>query len=166
APGGAEVTVSLGQAQVQAVADATGAWRAHLPPMPAGGPYVLTARSGGSTQTLSDIMVGDVWLCSGQSNMELPVERTLNAPSVIGAANDDGIRLVTVQKDFDVAAQDTFRNPLAWAAASPASVGGFSAACYYFAQDLRRDHDVPTGLISSNWGGSNIETWMSPKALA
>lgn len=163
---GTALTVELDGRTARTVVGADGRWRAELPAHAAGGPYELRVRGAGGEATAGDVLVGDVWLCSGQSNMELPVERTLNAPSVIGAANDDGIRLVTVQKDFDVAAQDTLRNPVAWAAASPASVGGFSAACYYFAQDLRRDHDVPTGLISSNWGGSNIETWMSPKALA
>lgn len=164
---GAALTVQLDGRAVRTTADADGRWRVELPAHAAGGPYVLRVRdAAGGEATAGDILVGDVWLCSGQSNMELPVERSLNAPSVIGAAGDDGIRLVTVQKDFDVAAQEAFRNPLAWAAASPASVGSFSAACYYFAQDLRRDHAVPMGLISSSWGGSNIETWMSPKALA
>ncbi len=164
---GAALTVELDGRAVRTTADADGRWRVELPAHAAGGPYVLRVRdAAGGEATAGDILVGDVWLCSGQSNMELPVERSLNAPSVIGAAGDDGIRLVTVQKDFDVAPQEAFRNPLAWAAASPASVGSFSAACYYFAQDLRRDHAVPTGLISSSWGGSNIETWMSPKALA
>lgn len=164
---GRRVTVSLGGHGVEATVGPDGQWRATLPPLPAGGPYVLEAvDEDGEAARAADVLVGDVFLCSGQSNMELPVSRALNAPSEIASAADDRIRLTTIVKDFDPRPQDAFRNPVAWAPASPASVADFSAACYFFARDLRRDHDIPFGLISSNWGGSNIETWMSAEALA
>lgn len=163
---GARLTVSLDADAVQTTAGPDGGWRAALPARPAGGPYVLSVRdeAGGQAQA-SDVLVGDVWLCSGQSNMELPVSRSLNAPSVVNGANDDAIRLTTIAKDFDPEPQAEFRNPVAWTPARPDTVGDFSAACYYFAQDLRRDHDVPMGLISSNWGGSGIEAWLSGPVL-
>ena len=163
---GARLTVELGDDAVQAVVGADGAWRARLPARSAGGPFALrVANAAGAGDAAQDILIGDVWLCSGQSNMELPVSRTLNAPGVIASAGDDALRLVTIAKDFAPAPQAEFRNPVVWTAAGPDTVGAFSAACFYFAQDLRRDHDVPMGLINASWGGSNIETWMSRAAL-
>lgn len=163
---GAGLTVDLGGQSVETTVGDNGLWRARLPAREAGGPFTLRVRdAAGATDEAGDVLVGDVWLCSGQSNMELPVSRTLNAPSVIGSANDPELRLLTIAKDFDPAPQSEFRSPVAWAPAGPDTVGNFSAACYYFGQDLRRDHDVPMGLINASWGGSNIETWMSGEAL-
>ncbi|MFN3352216.1 MAG: sialate O-acetylesterase, partial [Brevundimonas sp.] len=163
---GARVTVALGDSRVAASVDGDGRWRAELPARPAGGPFALTVTDdGGASDAAEDVMVGDVWLCSGQSNMELPVSRALNAPAVIGASADDGLRLLSVVKDYDPDPQSDFRNPVAWAPAAPDSVAEFSAACFFFAQDLRRDHDVPMGLINASWGGSRIEAWMSRDAL-
>lgn len=163
---GAPLTVDLGDQAVQTTVAPDGRWRARLPARGAGGPYTLTVRdAAGAHDVAEDILIGDVWLCSGQSNMELPVSRTLNAPSVIASAGDNALRLVTIAKDFDPTPQAAFRNPVVWAPARPDSVSTFSATCYYFAQDLRRDHDVPMGLINASWGGSNIETWMSREAL-
>lgn len=162
---GETVQVSLGDATVSAMADGDGRWRAELPAQPAGGPVALTARAGGGAETASDILIGDVWLCSGQSNMELQVSRVLNAPTEMAASADDGIRLLTIVKDHATTPQTEFRHPLAWKAAAPATVGDFSAACYFFARELRREHDVPMGLINSSWGGSAIQAWMSAPSL-
>jgi sialate O-acetylesterase len=163
---GRPLTVTFGPHRLAATAGPDGVWRVRLPASPAGGPYRLSVSdAAGHGDTAENVLVGDVWLCSGQSNMELPVNRTLNAPSVIGASADDGVRLLTVAKDFDPAPQAVLRRPVSWAPAGPATVGDFSAACYHFARDLRRDHDVPMGLIHASWGGSNIETWMSAGAL-
>jgi sialate O-acetylesterase len=163
---GQTLTVNFGPQEIETRVGPDGTWRVDLPPMPAGGPYRLAVRDArGAGETAEDVLVGDVWLCSGQSNMELPVTRTLNAPAVIGASADDGLRLLTVQKDYAVAPQAGLRHPVAWSPAAPASVADFSATCYHFARDLRRDHAVPMGLIHASWGGSNIETWMSAGAL-
>lgn len=163
---GARVSVELDGQPAQTVVEPDGRWRARLAPRGAGGPFTLSVRdAGGAGDVARDILVGDVWLCSGQSNMELPVSRTLNAPSIIASSGDEAMRLVTIARDFDPAPQAEFRQPVAWTPAGPDTVGGFSAACYYFARDLRRDHDVPMGLINASWGGSNIETWMSRQAL-
>ncbi|HEX8660299.1 MAG TPA: sialate O-acetylesterase, partial [Brevundimonas sp.] len=163
---GARLTVDLGGHTVETTTGADGLWSARLPARGAGGPFTLRIRdAAGAGDQAADVLVGDVWLCSGQSNMELPVSRTLNGPSVTGSANDPALRLLTIAKDFDPVARNEFRNPVAWAPAGPDTVGNFSATCYYFGQDLRRDHDVPMGLINASWGGSNIETWMSGAAL-
>lgn len=167
APPGMRVTVSLEDLHAQVRADATGRWRALLPARPAGGPFTLSARSeDGETQTLRDIMVGDVFLCSGQSNMEHPVRYAQRAWDPVAAPEDVAIRLMTIGKDSDLRPLDALRHPAAWVPATPETVESFSAACFFFAQDLRRDHPVPLGLIANPWGGSAIEAWISAERLA
>lgn len=162
---GAGVVVSLADRTVRATADAEGRWNAMLPALPAGGPHDLTLESGGRTTVRRDILIGDVFLCSGQSNMALPLSRALNAPGEIAGSADDEIRLLTVPLKNLPTPQAEFSTPLSWAAAGPETVADFSAACYFFARDLRRDHDVPMGLIADAWGGSTIQAWMSAPAL-
>ena len=165
ADAGATVALELGGQTARVTAGTDGRWRAELPAMPAGGPHVLTARSGDRTARAEDLLVGDVFLCSGQSNMAAPVARALNSPREIETSADDGIRLMTVQTDDRPTPQRDFVRPVAWAAAAPDTVADFSAACFFFAQDLRRDLDVPMGLIHAAWGGSMIQAWMSADAV-
>ncbi len=163
---GQAVTVTLGTNTVQAVADAQGRWRADLPALTAGGPYVLEARSGAATQSVSDVMIGDVWLCSGQSNMEFEVRKVANTETEVAAANDPNLRLFLVGRSSLAAPSG---EPVAvgrWAQTTPASVRDFSAACYFMGRDLRRAEDVPVGLISASWGGSIIEDWLTRPTLA
>ncbi|GAW42294.1 Glycosyl hydrolases family 2, sugar binding domain [Brevundimonas sp. SH203] len=162
---GAPVSVSLGQTQVQATAGPDGAWRASLPTLTAGGPYVLTARSGDTTQSVSDVMVGDVWLCSGQSNMEFAVRQATNADTEIAGANDPNLRLFLVGRSSLSAPAAAPRAVGQWRTTSPASVRDFSAACYFMGRDLRRTEGVPVGLIAASWGGSIIEDWLSREAI-
>ncbi len=166
APGEA-VTVAFGAASARSKADARGRWRAILPAQSLGKPrdMVVTA-STGRQLTVRDIVIGDVWLCSGQSNMELPVKAALNADAEIAGSTNAAIRLLTVPHASNPAAQSGFASPVAWAIASPASVAGFSAACYFMARDLQARLKVPMGLIQASWGGSNIEAWMPASALA
>ena len=162
----ASVTVNLAGQIARTTGDATGRWHVALPALPAGGPYILEAHdTRGARAKAEDVMIGDVWLCSGQSNMELPVNRSLNAESEISASNNDQIRLVTIAHDSSPTPHDAFTNPLHWAAASPPTVAQFSAACYYFARTLQKTVHVPMGLIQSAWGGSNIEAWVNAEAL-
>ena len=162
---GAEVVVSLADRTVRATADAEGRWNATLPALSAGGPHDLTLESRGRMTVRRDILIGDVFLCSGQSNMALPVSRALNAPGEIAGSADDEIRLLTVPLKNLPTPQAEFSTSLSWAAAAPETVEEFSAACYFFARDLRRDHDAPIGLIADAWGGSTIQAWMSASAL-
>jgi sialate O-acetylesterase len=163
---GAKVSLSLAGAGAEATADAAGNWNASLPAMTAGGPYTLTARSdAGQSQTASDVLIGDVYLCSGQSNMQLGVDHTLNADAEIRDSANDTIRLLTVPMKISAAPLADFPAPVAWQAAGPSTVGPFSAACYYFGRDLQKHVHVPLGLINDDWGGSNIRTWMSGEAL-
>jgi len=163
---GEHVSVTLGEATAHAEADADGRWSAVLPAMDAGGPFDLEAvTDSGARQAASDILVGDVWLCSGQSNMELQVRRARNAAGEIAGAANDRIRLLSVAHDGSPAPRAHFITPVTWSAASPETVPDFSAACYFFARELQRDVDVPMGLISSSWGGSRIEPWIDAAQL-
>ena len=163
---GDEVTVTLAAARVTARADASGRWSARLPAMAAGGPHALTARAAsGAVQTVEDVQIGDVWLCSGQSNMEWPVSRSLSAQVEIAGSANDRIRALTIARASSPTPLDAFAPPLEWKRADPASTGSFSAVCYYFARELQKTVPVPMGLVISSWGGSRIQPWMSTQAL-
>ncbi|WP_313114144.1 sialate O-acetylesterase, partial [Stenotrophomonas indicatrix] len=162
---GAPVSVAFAGRAVSTHAAGDGRWHATLPPAAAGGPYEMSVRSGHASQIVRDVQIGDVWLCSGQSNMELPVWRALDAGSEIASATEPGIRLFTVPKAAAVSPQSDFSASVAWRPASPDTVRDFSAACFYFARELRRTVDVPMGLIQAAWGGSRIEAWTSSDAL-
>jgi sialate O-acetylesterase len=165
AAAGEQVTVTLASATASAKADAKGDWSLTLPAMPAGGPFTLTARTASKTQTANDVLVGDVWLCSGQSNMEWPVRMTLDAGSEASLSANDRIRHVTIARATSAAPRADFDAPLEWRVAGPTTTEHFSATCYYFVRELQKAVNVPQGIISSNWGGSRIEPWMSEAAL-
>jgi sialate O-acetylesterase len=163
---GEELTISLSGSSAHAVADAQGHWRAQLTAVPAGGPYRLTVQArGGAEQSIADLLVGDVWLCSGQSNMEFPVANSLNAAHEIAASANDQIRVLSVPHSARPTPLNHFQNTVVWAAAGPDTIRDFSAACYYFARDLQKSVRVPMGLIHASWSGSRIEPWMSEAAL-
>ena len=163
---GEELTITLNGAGAHAVADARGHWGARLTSMPAGGPYELTVRArSGAEQSIGDVLVGDVWLCSGQSNMELPVAKSADAAREIAASANDQIRVLTVAHSASPTPLEHFQGPVSWAAAAPDTIRDFSAACFYFARDLQKSVHVPMGLIHSSWAGSRIEPWMSDAAL-
>ncbi|KAF1685373.1 9-O-acetylesterase [Pseudoxanthomonas broegbernensis] len=165
APPGQTVQVELAGKRASARADGDGRWEATLPALKAGGPYTLSAAAGQARQTVADVLVGDVWLCSGQSNMELQVWRSLDARAEIAGAGNDRIRLLAVPQVSGVAPQATFSTPVQWRAVDPESVRDFSAACYFFARELQKTVDVPMGLINAAWGGSRIEAWIGAPAL-
>ncbi|MGT9866087.1 sialate O-acetylesterase [Stenotrophomonas maltophilia group sp. P373] len=162
---GQPVSVTFAGQAVSTRADAAGRWQATLYPVAAGGPYTLEVNAGTHREMARDVLVGDVWLCSGQSNMELPVWRSLNAASEIAAATMPRIRLFTVPQHAAVQARESFNGSTAWTSATPDTVRDFSATCFYFARELQRTVDVPMGLIEAAWGGSRIEAWTSVGAL-
>lgn len=159
------VSVALAGTVRSAQADGDGNWQLTLPAMPAGGPHELVLRgAGASVQALSDVLVGDVWLCSGQSNMQFPVSRsTGNGRDTLDAR--ERIRLFTVPQDSRPAPRAGFESKPRWRMADAESIPGFSALCFFFALELHKIHQVPMGLIHSSWGGSRIEAWMSAEAL-
>jgi sialate O-acetylesterase len=165
AKAGEQVMLQLAGKTATATAGADGAWHAKLPALPAGGPHELSVRTPTASQTVSDILIGDVWLCSGQSNMVLEVRRALNAPREIAGSADNKIRFITIGLDSNATPLPEFRKPAKWLVAGPETVADFSAACFFFAKDLRQTIDVPMGLVNAAWGGSTIQSWMSTEAL-
>ena len=160
------VTVSLAAATAKATADGTGRWTATLPKMEPGGPYELdVTTSGGASRKIRDVLIGYVWLCSGQSNMVLQVNRTLNSRAEIEGAHNDRIRMLTLANRISPTPLPVFASPVEWQPTTAANVPEFSAACYYFARELQKTLQAPMGLINSSWGGSTIQTWMSESAL-
>lgn len=167
ASAGERVEVTLGDRKVLTRADKDGHWRADLPAMPAGGPYTLSATTrGGKSQRAGDIMIGDVWLCSGQSNMEYPVSGVLGAAGEIGKANDPDLRLMTVEKKTSLNPERQFPAPVQWQRTTPDTIREFSAACYFMARDLRASQKVPMGLIDATWGGTAIDAWRPETTFA
>ena len=165
AASGEGISISLGQASVHAQADTSGQWRATLPPMSAGGPLVLNVKSdSGRTQAATDILMGDVFLCSGQSNMEMSVERTGDARNEIDNSTNSTIRMLTIQHASAPTPREEFAGPLQWQLAAPATVPQWSATCFYFARELQKSEPIPIGLVHSSWGGSNIRPWLSASA--
>lgn len=161
-----EIRVSFNGAAVSTRSDSAGAWRSQLPATPAGGPFTLTASAkSGLSQTISDVLVGDVWLCSGQSNMEMQTRSSLNFWSESMQAANDSIRLLTIARDTSATPQRTFSTPVRWRPTTAESFAEFSATCFYFARELQKHVNVPMGLIHASWGGSRIEPWMSVDAL-
>ena len=166
ATAGEEVSVSMGGLEASARADGSGRWSAELPAMGAGGPFTLVARaSSGAAQTLSDILVGDVWLCSGQSNMEMTVSGSRNGERAAARSADDRLRLLTVPHvDRRAPAADLPAGAL-WRVAAPETVRTFSAACYFAGRELQDTVKVPMGLVVAAWGGSAAEAWIGEDGL-
>ena len=161
----ASVAISFAGSRVTAIADASGKWRATMPALSAGGPYELTVRSATQSQTVQDILIGDVYLCSGQSNMEMPVRVASNYDVDIESATNQNVRLLKIGRFASITPQANFATPISWMVTSPASVRDFSAACYYFGRELQPKIGVPIGLIESAWGGSTIQAWLPMPAL-
>lgn len=161
----ARVQVRFDHAKADVGADAAGRWHAVLPAHAAGGPFALSVRSGKDETVSHDLLVGDVYLASGQSNMEFALYQARNAAAAIAHATDDAIRQIKIPDSW--AMQPADRLPAShWVAASPATAGQFSAVAYFFAREIRADQHVPIGIINDNWGGSRIEPWMDAQTAA
>jgi sialate O-acetylesterase len=159
---GARVTVTLGASRISAHAGPDGRWQTTLPALPAGGPYTLTAvSSAGTRETVGDILIGDVFLCSGQSNMEYPTRLASDYDQDVDNANNTRIRLFHIERFRSAVPRATFGAGAHWDLTSPQSVREFSAVCYFFGRDLQSAVGVPIGLIESAWGGSVIQAWIS-----
>jgi sialate O-acetylesterase len=160
---GTRVSVSFHGDTKSVTSDSTGAWRVAFPLLTAGGPLDLVVRSGGESITVANIVIGDVWLASGQSNMEFPLSQSANASTEIRGAHDPLLRHFKVPTSWSNAPESDLAGG-EWTAADPRHVGDFSAVGYFFARDLRAFTHVPIGIVNSTWGGSAIEAWMSRKA--
>ena len=162
---GAKVEVQLAGATKEATADKDGKWSVSFSPLKAGGgPLELSVKSGDETVHMTDVLVGDVWVASGQSNMEWSMEKTNDAESEIAAADWPEIRFVDVPNVPSDKPLDSFKSA-GWQPIKPENIGDFSAVAYFFARDLHKELNVPIGLIGCNWGGTPMEAWTSREAL-
>ena len=147
-------------------ADKNGAWIATLNPVSYGGPYTIEVKGKKNSITLNDILIGEVWLCSGQSNMEMAVHgwgSVYNYEQEIKDANYPQIRAFNVVKDISMKPKDNLSGT--WQVCSPQTVSEFSAVAYFFARKLNKELNIPVGIINSSWGGTDIETWTSSDAF-
>jgi sialate O-acetylesterase len=162
APDGEQVEVRLRGQTARAVAQG-GQWSVSLSPLDAGGPFDMTI-VGRNSIVVRDVLIGEVWLCGGQSNMEFELERSALAQADIAAPADPQLRMFTVGRQLAEAPRADVAGG-AWEHASPATRGHFSAVGYYFGRALRSARGVPIGLIHASWGGTPAEAWMSRPAL-
>jgi sialate O-acetylesterase len=162
---GSRVQLTLAGHEAVAPVDAAGRWQASLAALPAGGPHALQLRSTQDATVLSvaDVLIGDVWLCAGQSNMEWPLSRSAGGALEVAQASQPMIRHLKPPHRAALRPQADV-GPAAWQTVVPGGAGEFSAAGYYFARRLQRDLGVPIGLVNLAWGGTHIETWTSPAA--
>lgn len=158
ADAGEKVTVSIAGRSASSRAGDDGRWELTLGSLPAGGPHVLTIK-GANTLTISDVLVGDVWLCSGQSNMAMTVKGAKNYQAEQAAANYPRIR--HFKTAASAAPEPQERCTGSWAVCGPETVGAFTATGYFFGRELHRQLDVPIGLVNSSWGGTAVEAWTS-----
>ena len=164
AKAGEKVKVTLAQQTVQTKADASGKWIVKFNPMEAGGPHTLNVSAKSGQASVNDILIGEVWLCSGQSNMEWSVASAKDFEIEKQNANFPQIRHfkvehnVTLQPEMDLTAGE-------WKIASSETVGGFSAVGFFFARELYQKLNIPIGLLHSSWGGSQVEGWISKEGM-
>ncbi len=158
------ITVSFRGESKPTTADSFGRWSLYMAPGDAGGPFELVVK-GSNTITLRDVLVGDVWVASGQSNMEFETYKTNNAAAEIAAAKYPNIRLLHPKRAYSDYPQDD-AEMLPWSACTPESVHDFSAVAYFFGRDVQQKEKVPIGLIDATWGGTPAEAWTSLHALS
>ena len=157
------ITVAFRESTATAQADGSGHWTAKLSPQKVGKPGMLNIRAGDEQIVFKDVLVGEVWICSGQSNMQWPVSRTNDADAEIAAANLPSIRLFEVPSRYSTTPQDDVE--ASWKVCSPDTVAGFSAVGYYFGRKLWHELGIPVGLVSTSWGGTPAEAWTPLKTL-
>ena len=161
---GAKVTVEIADTHVSATAGRDGAWTVLLNKLPVGGPYQMDV-SGPDDVTLYNVMVGDVWICSGQSNMEVGLSAANNYQQEVAAANYPELRIFKVKYAWATDPRKTI-DDARWVVCSPRTVDGNSAIGYFFARDLHNELKIPIGLIDTDWGGTTAEAWVSAEALS
>jgi len=159
-----KVTVSIAGHSVSTAADPTGRWSVYMPVLKAGGPFTLTVQGTRQQVVFKDVMVGEVWVASGQSNMTFALSAADGADTEVPKADYGEIRLFTVPKKIAQSPQENTL-PAGWQICTPDTAKGFSAVAYFFARDLHKNLNVPVGVIQSAWPGTPIEEWIDPDAL-
>jgi sialate O-acetylesterase len=166
-----EMNISWLETSKKVIADKDGNWSIEINTTNSKEPQTITLKSKTSNIILENILFGEVWLCSGQSNMQQPVkgfngQPTFGSINSIVTSNNPNLRLFTVDRIGSKTPQNDIKKFTSWQEASPKNVGDFSAIAYFFGQQLQKTLDVPVGLIHSSWGGSNVEAWMSKEYIS
>lgn len=161
---GEKIIVKFSGKTAKTVGDENGKWRIELPALRAKSKGQNLTASGTNEITLHDILIGDVWLCGGQSNMEMVIRNSRDAEAEIAAANFPQIRHIKVAKNIAAAPITSIEG--AWTVCSPETAGDYTAAGFFFARRLHQDLDVPIGLLNSNWGGTPVESWLPPSVMS
>ncbi len=163
---GRKLTLQVDSSTYTTKSDSNGSWRVTAKPLRAGGPHTLTLEDEqGAGATLTDVMAGEVWLCSGQSNMEYPVVRSTDQPADV-LHGHPSIRLLAIAHQTAVTPREEFGNKPSWKVADAETIKRFSAVCYFFAHRKISEEGVPIGLINASWGGASIEPWIGEDTLA
>ncbi len=157
-----EVTATVAGQSKTATADGEGKWSVKLDPLKAGGPHEMKVQGKTGAVQFRDVLVGEVWLCSGQSNMAMTVAGVMNKEAEIASADHPKLRMLTVARKTAKEPQDNSGGE--WRLCSPKTVAGFSATAYFFGRELHKQLDVPVGLIDSSWGGTPVQAWTSARA--
>lgn len=164
---GAVVSGTLGSDAAQAKAGADGAFALTFAARKASAELTdLKVTSGSESVTVSDLLVGDVWLCSGQSNMEFQLSRALNGGMEVATSADPALRLLQVPRATSYLPERSFGKETHWTVSGPETSGGFSAVCWFMSRELRRVRGVPIGAVHASWGGSKVTPWLDPEAGA
>ncbi len=158
------VSVAFNGQNKSANADSSGKWTVIFPPMEAGGPFEINVKAKSGNATVKDVLIGEVWLCSGQSNMEFMVKQADNFTNEKKDADYPQIRQFYVEHVVETAPQKDLKSG-EWKASSPDTVGDFTAVGFFFARDVYKKLKVPIGLVHSSWGGSQVESWISKDAM-
>lgn len=160
------LTLEIGRNTYRMRSDAQGHWQVQVPALRAGGPYTFVLRNeAGATATLTDVLAGELWLCSGQSNMEFSAAMSTDQPAEIMQGHP-AIRLLNVAHQTALSPQSDFADKPVWQLATTETVRRFSAVCYFFARRKLAEEGMPIGIINASWGGSAIEPWIGEKTLA
>jgi len=162
---GVKVTVELGTLKGEVKSDGNGNWRVTLGALPASGPLELKVADGDESETFREIMIGDVWLISGQSNVVLPLMATIEWPKIKKKNTFNNIRFCKIPNSFSLEPVAMFSNPVSWVKGDPAKVGMLSGVGYYFARTVQPAIGVTLGIVQGSSGGTQIEQWMPSKAL-
>ena len=158
---GEKVTVTIEEQHLSTKADNNGTWKVTVRPMQAGGPHEIYI-AGKNSITITNILFGDVWICSGQSNMEMRVRHVIDSDNEVADALHRNIRLFQITNDLSPEPRDDCEGR--WEVCRPSTIGDFTAAGYFFGRRIMRELDVPIGLINASWGGTTVEAWMSIEA--
>jgi sialate O-acetylesterase len=157
--------------EMNVTSNSDGSWKVAIVTTDSKAPQTISLKSKTSNILLENILFGEVWLCSGQSNMEMPVkgfngQPTFGSAQAILYAKNSNLRLFTVERNSSKTALQNLEKNKGWTQATPESVANFSAVAYFFGKQLQEILDVPVGLIQTSWGGSSVEAWMSNEALS